>query len=276
MEFAVTGSEGYVGQPLCKAIEYAGYQVVRFDAKLGHDIRDASMVTRMTKDCDAIVHMAAIVGYPQCDKDPQLAKAVNVQGTLNVVATGKKVIFTGALSNYDGVLLVDETTPVVPKTLYAETKAEAEQIVLGARKNVAVRFGSLYGVSPNMRMDLLVHDMVKTALSERKLSIYQSEYIRALTRIEDAIHAIIFFLTSNNNSIGGLYNVVSLHRTKREIAEAVATEVPCQVDYVTGEDRENRNYRISTDKIQDLGFCFYPNFRESVYRIAEFLRSKEG
>ena len=280
MKILVTGSEGYIGSPLCKTLANSGYEVEKFDKVLGDDITDIVKLDAASRDVDLIVHMASIVGYPKCDANPKLAEKVNIGGTVNVVSCSKRVIFTSALSNYSGAKEVDEDTVVVPKSLYAGTKLEAEHRVLTVRdrksvvpsfSNVVLRFGSLCGISDNMRDDLLVNNMCKDAVENGKLSIYQPEFVRPLTHIKDAVGAIMFFMCSSQE-LHGVYNVVSWNLTKEEIAKVVSEESGCSVEYVRGEDKENRSYVASTRKIRSLGFEFDPDFRGCIREMVGMYR----
>lgn len=276
----VTGSEGFIGQPLCNLLAGAGHEVTRFDKILGNDVTDIVEVRKAVDKVDMICHLASIVGFPQCDANPELARRVNVDGTVNVASSGKRVLYTSATSNYDGVEVVDEETPVVPKTLYAKTKLEAEDRLLKNNEgsvlpndgHIVLRFGSLYGLSPRMRDDLLLHNMCRDAVNNGKLEIYQPDFIRPLTNILDAMKALMFFVSCKETT-HGLYHVISIHKTKREMAEAVSKVTDCEIEYVEGKDKENRSYTIDTKKIEALGFSFNPDFDEEVSRIVGSYRA---
>lgn len=270
MKILVTGSKGYIGSLLCMALRSIGVKVVEFDIINGDNICDIDAVNKASKGVDSIIHLAAIVGYPAVEKDPDLAYRVNVLGTQNIVNTGNRIVFASALSNYEVSGTVDEDTEINAITNYAKQKLEAEKAVLAGRGNVVTRFGSLYGCSPNMRWDLLMHTLIKNAVKTGNIDVYQPDFIRAFSNIEDVILALTMFAFKDEQH--GVFNVVSINMSKRELAEIIKAETMCNVNIVDGWDEESRNYTVSSEKIKKLGFKFNPRLRESVFEISQFAR----
>jgi len=212
--------------------------------------------------------MAGFVGLKSVDDNPIMARNVHIFGTENVLSCNKRVIFTSVLGSYDGVQVVTENTVTTPKHEYFIQKLQAEKMIREAsHKNVVLRFGTLYGVSSNMRDDLLVHTLVREATTG-KIKIFQPNVMRPITYIGDAVSALAFFSTSKVT--GGLFNVVSRNCTKRTIAELAAGMNNANLEIVDEVDIENRNYQVSTDMIQRLGFRFSDNLESNIAEISEY------
>jgi len=271
MKIAITGSRGYIGSALCQVLRSIDEEITEYDYVLGDDILNIGALRDKVSDADCVVHLAAIVGYPAVSADPERAYQVNVIGTRNVCDVSHRVIFASAMSNYDGVKRVDEDTPIYPKTEYAKQKLEAEHIVLREPGNIVLRFGSLYGLSPNMRMDLLVHNFVRDAYKDGELEIYQPDAVRAITNIEDVLLAIARFISIDDDK-GGVFNIVSVNKTKQKIAGEVQKVCNCRLRFVPGSDAESRNYLVLTRKMKNLGFSFKPHLNRSIRGILEYVR----
>lgn len=265
----VTGSEGYIGSMLVPILKVFGHEIIRFDKIFGNDVLDFSCSERI----DCIVHLAAIVGLKEYDKNPEKSWEINTVGTQNVVKSGQRVILasvTGSYKNHNGV--ITEETEADPKHDYFRSKIEAEKIVLAVRENnVVLRFGSLYGVSNNMRWDLLVHDFCKRASRDGRIELFQSESSRALTNMYDAVRAITFMMEREDSF--GVYNVVSCNKKKIDIVRQIEGLTGCNVITVDGHDVENRNYVVSSKKINKLGFGVFPDFER---RVIDILRVCNG
>lgn len=262
----MTGSRGYIGTILCPNLIDNGYEVVEFDKVIGDDILSKEALKVKAEDVDVIIHMAGVVGMKAVDDNPIMARNVHLIGTDNVLACGKKVIFTSVLGAYNNVKLVTEDVPVAPKHEYFTQKLHSENMVRRNYKNVVLRFGTLYGVSPMMRDDLLVHTLTREAVGG-SIKIFQPDVMRPITNVRDAVSALIFFATSKNS--GGLYNIVSRNCTKRSIAEIAAKVNNAELDVVDEVDSENRNYMVSTERVQMLGFSFSDDLVNSISEISK-------
>ncbi len=180
----------------------------------------------------------------------------------------KKVIYASVLGAYDGVDEVTEETETTPKHRYFIQKLKAEKMIRESNEhNIVLRFGTLYGVSPSMRSDLLIHTLIKEAVGG-KIKIFQPDVMRAITSIVDAVEAITFFSTSKNS--GGLYNIVSQNCTKRSIAEIAAKINNADLEVVDEIDSENRNYIVSTKKIKEMGFAFHDDLTLQMRSISKY------
>ena len=267
----VTGSRGYIGSRLRLMMEKNKINFIEFDRDIGDDILDKTHLMNKAKYADAIVHLAGMVGMDLCKKDPSGSYDINVKGTENVLSCGKPIIFTGVLAGYDVSGIVDETTPMVAKNDYYIQKKTAEDMMLKGGDAIVLRLGSLYGSSPKMRWDLMVHNFIVEAVKTGKIELFQPEVMRPISNIADVCNAIMVF-GCNHRYIGnnlGIYNVVSMNTTKMKIAQEVANATGCKINIVNKSDPEGRNYTVSTKKIKSLNFKFNPRFSGCVKEVVD-------
>jgi len=280
----ITGGAGYIGSVLTGVLLEGGHEVRVVDALLhGGDAllpflvhpRFQFMRADVSKrgdweawaaDADAVVHLAAIVGFPSCrDVGELVSRRYNVESVQRVYEAAKQAkrfVFSSTYSVY-GVgaegLGVTEDSPLQPQSLYAETKIEAEQYLQSVRDNPCVpvifRFATLYGLSPRMRFDLIVNQFVLEALTIRRLVIFQRDYNRSFVHIRDVVEAIRKALEAPAERVRGeIFNVGSKqgNHSKVDIVERVKKHVPEVVveyrDLTFGGDM--RDVRVCFDKIQ--------------------------
>ena len=292
----ITGGAGYVGSLLTGLLLQRGCRVTVVDSLLfggesllGYwhhprfrfvraDVCEPGAIAPLLESRDGerqlVVHLAAIVGFPACQAvGESVARRFNVDSTRTVFeqaeeAGVERVVFSSTYSNYgrspDGAP-VTEDSALHPQSLYAETKIEAEQILLDRAKDAAaapivLRFATLFGISPRTRFDLIVNQFVLEALTRRKLVIYQRGYARAFVHIRDVGEAIASVLDTSIDAVRGqVFNVGSDagNHTKDEIVRLVQKHVRnVDVEYkdlTFGGDM--RDIRVSFDKIRRvLGF----------------------
>jgi nucleoside-diphosphate-sugar epimerase len=276
----VTGGGGFLGTVLVDALLGMGYSVrvldnlyrksdylitlcgnPSFEFVYG-DILDAKVVKKAMDGVDAVVHLAALVGEPVCKKHPDLAKLVNVMGT-DVVCQEKPkdvpLVFASTGSVYgrvDGVCT--EQSPLNALSLYALTKIDAEKIVLGFDNSVVYRFSTAFGISGNIRVNLLVNDLAYTAVANKSLVMFQPDFRRSFVHCCDIASAIIHGLVNYESMKGQVYNVghPDGNWTKRQLAEYIKERTGCFVCYAESGyvDPDQRDYEIDFSKIEKTGW----------------------
>lgn len=298
MRVLVTGGAGYVGCVLVQELLAAGYEVRVLDSlrKAGlpllpllasprlefqrGDVRDQRALSEALRGADVVAHLAAVVGYPACERDPWLAREVNVGGTLNLTAarsSGQLIVFPSSLSNYGSVpdsICTEEMEPQ-PLTLYGATKLEAERLLLDEGNAVVFRPATAFGLSPQLRLDLLFNGFVYQALRDGRIVVYQPHFMRAFIHVRDFARAILFAIDNAERMRDGVYNLgaESLNLTKGDLAGRIAQRLGCRLQISEdGQDPDRRNYRVDFSKLEALGFRTQLTIEDGIEEMARGLQ----
>lgn len=276
----VTGGAGYVGSCLVDLLLREGYKVrvidsLRFGPQgilpyfsnpnftfIKGDIRSAKDLKTALQGADAVIHLAAIVGFPACRKDPVLSRDINVNGTKNLVKLTRghmPIFFASTGSNYGKMLekFCTETTPLNPLTDYGRQKTEAEEVIKKNKKFVIYRFATAFGVSPRMRLDLLPNDFTYRAVKDRSLIVYEKHFMRTFIHVRDMANAFLFVLNNYGKMQGEIYNVGSdkMNFSKEAICNLIREKVDYYLHFADiGKDLDQRDYLVSYAKLNKLGF----------------------
>ncbi len=310
----ITGGAGFIGSLLTSELLRANYRVTVLDSLLFggeslvpflhhpnfHFVKADVTEPRAIRDNvrgewpipQAVVHLAAIVGFPACQAvGHQAAWQYNVEATKMVFGQAAdlgvgRCVFASTYSNYglspDGKPVTEES-PLNPQSLYAETKIAAEEFLL-TQKNaptapLSFRFATLYGISPRTRFDLIVNQFVLEAFTKRELIIYQRGYSRSFVHVRDAIRGIILGLEAPEGKVRGqVFNLGTPdgNYTKDEIVGLVLKRMPETVveykDLTFGGDM--RDITVSFAKIRrELGFDTTLNVDDGVREVLHVLKS---
>ena len=279
MKVLITGGAGYVGCTLTALLLGENYKVSVFDNLMyggrgllpffGHrnfhfmkgDIRNKDQLKEATRDVDLIIHLAAIVGYPACKKNPELAEEVNVEGTRNLLAVrspSQPLLSASTSSNYGAYTgdVCTEETPLNPLSLYGTSKTKAERVIMETGNVIGFRFATAFGVSHRMRLDLLVNDFVYRALKERSLILYERHFKRSFIHVRDMARSLSFAIKNFDKMKDNVFNVGSekMNLSKEEIALKIKQKIPFYLHFAeVGKDEDQRNYAVSYEKIRSLG-----------------------
>lgn len=286
MNILVTGGAGYIGSVLCEYLLEARHNVTVLDnlmygqsplLHLAHhrdfsfitgDVRDQSLLKRLLPNFDAIIPLAAVVGAPACEKNPELAWSVNFEAikNLNALRTAEqKVVFPTTNSGY-GIKgaseICTEESPLTPISVYGRTKVEAEKVLLSAPNVISLRLATVFGASPRMRLDLLVNDFVFRAVKDGYLIIFEKAFRRNYIHIRDVARCVLHCLDDFSSMRGQVYNcgLDSANLSKEDLALAIKKHIP-HLSILFSDvaaDPDKRNYTVSSAKLYKTGFsCEY-------------------
>lgn len=290
MKILVTGGAGYKGVLLSQALLNLGYEVTILDnfmygyESVLHLVSDPLLrVVKMdvrnidqkfVSGFDAIFHLAGISGMPACAANPHSAETINVfasQRLCSLMSDSQLLIYASTTSLY-GTNKNEccESVPVEPGSIYARTKYEAEKIIMQRGNSIALRFATVFGVSPRMRSDLMVNDFTYKALNERVLIVFDGNSKRTFIHISDAIEAYLMAL-NRNDMRGQIFNVgdESLNFTKLEIAGAIQKQLDFKIIDSSLPDLDERNFTVSFTRIKSLR---YQTTKKLDYGISEMLK----
>jgi nucleoside-diphosphate-sugar epimerase len=283
MKILITGGAGYLGSVITGVMLNEGYSVTILDKLLFNqtsllqytsnskfkfiygDVRNLTELERLCNEHDVIIPLAAIVGFPACSADPQLAKEINFDQIVNIVKftnnKGKKILYPNTNSGYGlgtGQLECDEESPLTPISVYGQTKCEAENFLRTSTDSIIFRLATVFGVSSRMRTDLLVNDFVYKAITDKYIVVFEKTFKRNFIHIEDVASAFLFMLKNYETYKGEVFNVglSTANLNKQELLEKIQKYVKdfavVYDDYY--QDPDKRNYIVSNTKIEATGW----------------------
>jgi nucleoside-diphosphate-sugar epimerase len=278
----ITGGAGYIGSVLAGRLLAAGYSVTvldnlmfkqrsllaycresKFDFVFG-DSRDERLLAGLVPKHDVIIPLAALVGVKLCDLDPRSAESVNHQAVrmlLKLRSPNQPIISPCTNSGYgtkSGDVYCSEETPLEPISIYGVTKVQAERALLAQPNTISLRLATVFGVSPRMRLDLLVNDFVYRASTDKYLVLYEKHFKRNYVHIDDVAACFIYSIEHFDEMKENAYNVGlnDANLSKEELALKIKQHVPDLYIHTAavGTDPDKRNYIVSNDKIAAKGF----------------------
>lgn len=291
----VTGAAGYIGSVLCEHLLDAGYSVMgvdnllygqhslfhlchnpRFQFVYG-DVRDEALMKGLVKNADVIIPLAAIVGAPACDRNPGLAKSVNleaVQMINRLRVKSQPVIFPVTNSGYgtkSGDTYCTEDTPLDPVSWYGQTKVQAEAMLLESPNAITLRLATVFGASPRMRLDLLVNHFVYDAVTVGYLVIFEKDFKRNYLHIRDAADCFVYCIEHVDGMSGRPYNVGldAANLSKEELALQIKEHVSKLYIHFSeiGSDPDKRNYIVSNQRLREAGFEAQRSLGEGIQEL---------
>lgn len=282
MKILLTGAAGYIGSVLTPTLLNAGHEVIALDNFMYNqtslldctihpkltivrgDTRDKTLITKLMKNADAIFPLACLTGAPLCAKDPVGAQTIlldAVKMILELRSKNQVVIFPTTNSGY-GVgekgKHCTEETPLRPISLYGKLKVDAENAILDAGNSITLRLATAFGVSPRMRLDLLVNDFVYRAVYDRFVVLFEAHFNRNYIHVRDISKAFVHGLSNFEKMKNQPYNVglSDANLTKLQLCQEIQKQVPdfYFVEATIGEDPDKRDYIVSNEKIEKTGF----------------------
>jgi nucleoside-diphosphate-sugar epimerase len=309
VQILVTGGAGYVGSVVTPLLLGLGHRVRVLDSlihgassllgvwsdpgfELAHgDLRDEAFVEQALGGCEAVVHLAAVVGDPACAREPELARAVNYDASLALIAASRRAgvgrfVFASTCSNYgrmpDPDHYVDEDSPLRPISLYAETKVAVEQALnsLGPDSGICatpLRFATVYGVSPRMRFDLTVNEFTLALIADGRLAVYGEQFWRPYVHVRDVARAVAAVLAAPRGLVDSqVFNVGSTDANyrKADLVDLIRPHAPDATIEFVHRDEDPRDYRVSFARIRErLGFEASRSVPEGIAEVAALVRS---
>ena len=279
----VTGGAGYLGSIMVPDLLSAGHKVTVLDnfmfkqASLNHccyhrnfsiikgDIRQKNTMTSLMKDADVIIPLAALVGAPLCTLDPIGATTINheaIQLMLKLLSKDQIVLMpttnsaygTGDQNNY-----CDEDSPLRPISQYAKEKVEIEKELMQHSNAISFRLATVFGMSPRMRIDLLVNDFTYRAVNDRFVVLFERHFKRNYIHVRDVSRVFQHALDNHSKMKGEVYNVglSDANVSKKELCEHIQKHLKdfIFIEEQIGKDPDQRNYIVSNEKIESTGFA---------------------
>jgi nucleoside-diphosphate-sugar epimerase len=296
----VTGGAGYLGSIMCEHLLDAGYAVTVVDnllygqRSLFHlcadpafefvrgDVRDEGAMAPLVKQADVIIPLAAIVGAAPCDRDPLMTKSVNFEAVKlidRLRSDDQLIVFPVTNSGYgakSGEVYCTEETPMEPISLYGQTKVDAEALLLDRPNTITLRLATVFGMSPRMRLDLLVNHFVYAACSDGYIVIFEKDFKRNYAHIRDVADCFIHAIRSADTMAGRAFNVGldEANLSKEELALKVKEYVPRFYIHFSefGSDPDKRNYIVSNERLRQTGFEARRTLDEGVQELLKGYR----
>ena len=290
----VTGGAGYIGSILMPMLLDNNHEVIVLDnfvysqtslldcchnpnlRIVRNDVRNTDLVESLVRQSEVIIHLACIVGAPACDKDPVAAKTINYDSIFNILRTrsDQLLIYPNTNSGYGigqkGINCTEET-PLKPISLYGKLKVMAEEEILSRSNTVSLRLATVFGVSPRMRLDLLVNDFVYRAVNDKFLILFEPHFKRNFIHVRDVARAFIHTIDHCDSMTGQAYNVglSNANLSKWELCEEIKKQIPNFYfsGAEIGEDSDKRNYIVNNEKIEKTGFKPAVSLQEGITEL---------
>jgi len=282
MKILVTGGAGYIGSILVPTLLQEGHEVAVVDnfmygqnslldvcnnknlRIMRKDARDKKIISEEIKKADVIIPLACLTGAPICARFPDEAKAIivdAVQMILDLRGKDQIILYPTTNSGYgigEKDIVCTEVTALKPISLYGKLKVEAEQKILESKNSVTLRLATAFGISPRMRLDLLVNDFVYRAVNDKFIVLFESHFKRNYIHVRDVAKTFTHVLKNFAMMKNQIYNVglSDANLSKWELCEEIKKLIPdfYFVEAKIGEDPDKRDYIVSNEKIEKTGF----------------------
>ena len=297
MNILVTGGAGYIGSILAPSLLKEGHKVTVIDSFMFNqtslldccydqnltiirgDARDKDLLKQQLKTADVIIPLACLTGAPLCKKEPDMARSVivdAVQTILDLRSQQQIIVYPTTNSGYgvgQKAKHCTEETPLNPISLYGKLKVETEKLLLNAGNAITLRLATAFGVSPRMRLDLLVNDFTYRAVYDHFLVLFEAHFDRNYVHVRDVSGAFIHSIKNFESMKNEPYNVglSEANLSKWQLCEEIKKQIPdfYFVEAEIGEDPDKRDYLVSNEKIEKAGFKAQVSLQ---YGLAELIK----
>jgi nucleoside-diphosphate-sugar epimerase len=301
MKILVTGGAGYIGSVLIEKLLNLGHDVTVYDNLLYRqnslsmcckfknfnfenvDINDVEYLINQSKNFDIIIPLAAIVGAPACKLKPTLAKMTNfdsISTFLKNISKNILVIYPTTNSGYgigEADKFCDENSPLKPISQYGKEKVEIEKILLSRKNSISLRLATVFGVSPRMRLDLLVNDFTYKAFVDKYIVLFEEKFKRNYIHVQDVTDTFLFSIKNSKNMIGEPFNVglSNANISKLELCNVIKKvigEFHISVSEI-GKDEDKRDYIVSNKKLESLGWKAQYSLEDGIEELIKYFSS---
>jgi nucleoside-diphosphate-sugar epimerase len=300
MKILVTGAAGYIGSVLVPDLLAKGHNVIAIDnfmykqtslsqvvrhknlELIFGDVRDNYLMNKCLSQADVIIPLAAIVGAPACDKDKLLAKSINKESMVWLfknLSKSQRVIMPTTNSAYgsgDSNNFCDENSPLKPMSTYAKDKVSVEKVLMELSNSTSLRLATVFGLSPRMRLDLLVNNFTYRALTDGYVVVFEGHFKRNYIHILDVVQAFNLALENENKFGGEIFNVglSDANVSKLELCVEIQKLITKFVFFESqlGKDPDQRNYIVSNEKIESAGFKPQFSLQQGISELVKGLK----
>jgi nucleoside-diphosphate-sugar epimerase len=282
MRILITGGAGYIGSVLAPTLLAGGHEVTVLDAFVFRqnslcdccqyssfevvrgDCRDETLLRSLIAKADLIIPLAALVGAPLCDRDRFAAQSTNLEAVrmlCRLASREQRIIFPTTNSGYgvgESAKACTEESPLRPVSLYGLTKVQAEEIVMQRGNSLSFRLATVFGMSPRMRLDLLVNDFVYRAVTDRAVIVFEGHFRRNFIHVRDVVRAFLHGIDGFEMMRGRAYNtgLEDANLSKLELCAVIQRHLPrfVYLEAPVGEDPDKRDYIVSNARLLATGF----------------------
>jgi len=299
----VTGGAGYIGSILVPELLSMGHHVTvvdnfmyrqpslaavisnpNFNLVYG-DVRDRELLKKHVASADVVIPLAAIVGAPACAKDPLTASSINKEATIwlfEQLSSAQQIIMPTTNSAYgsgDKNNFCDEDSALNPLSLYAKDKVLVEKELMQKTKATSFRLATVFGISPRMRLDLLVNNFVHRALTDKFVVLFEGHFKRNYVHVRDVSRAFCFAVENPDKVEGEIFNfgLSEANISKQELCKAIQLYIPefTYLDAPLAKDPDQRNYIVSNKKIESRGMKAKTSLSEGIAELVKGLQMFE-
>lgn len=299
----VTGGAGYIGSVFVPELLSRGHYVTVIDNFMYKqpslagvisnsnldlvygDIRDYSLMKKYVSNADVVIPLAAIVGAPACAKDPLTASSINKDATIwlfDQLSKDQQIIMPTTNSAYgsgDKNNYCDESSPLNPLSLYAKDKVVVEKHLMERELATSFRLATVFGISPRMRLDLLVNNFVHRAMTDKFVILFEGHFKRNYVHVRDVSRAFTFAVENPDKVVGDIFNfgLSEANISKQELCKAIQEVIPefTFLDAPLAKDPDQRNYIVSNAKIESRGIKAEVSLSEGIRELVKGLKMFE-